>query len=146
MPSATDIAIRLHIDDITAVAYINKDSGTHSKTLNDQASYSAGARRAVLGFRGPCSRRNQHDQHSRRVNDSSKWRLARCAFELVPEKWPVDTDLFTSTRNRQLPRFVSWRPQPDAFACNVFSLSSLSFSFYCRTRRPCYYQRTSHTH
>ena len=127
VPSASDIAIRLHIDNTTAVAYINKEGGTHSKALNNQAvellSWCEARRIRVSAVHVPGVTNTIADAESRQVSDSSDWRLAPWAFELVREKWPVDTDLFASSWNWQLPRFVSWRPQPDAFACNAFSLS-----------------------
>jgi hypothetical protein len=35
----------------------------------------------------------------------------------------MDVDLFGSFWNAQLPRYVSWRPQPEAMAVNAFSVN-----------------------
>jgi hypothetical protein len=37
--------------------------------------------------------------------------------------WYVETDLFASAWNAQLPRFLSWLPQPQALAVNAFALN-----------------------
>ena len=35
----------------------------------------------------------------------------------------MDTDLFAASSNNQLPRFISWGPQPGAIAANAFSVT-----------------------
>ena len=56
--------------------------------------------------------------------------LFRDEFRKLEQIWPVDIDLFASAWNCQLPRFVSWLPQPGAFAVNAFALNWKEFHGY----------------
>lgn len=42
-----------------------------------------------------------------------------------------DIDLFASRVNCQITKFVSWKPQPEAYAVNAFSLDWHHFKPYC---------------
>lgn len=43
---------------------------------------------------------------------------------------PFDVDLFSSSINAKCPRFVSWLPDPSAYAIDAFSLDWSAFYFY----------------
>jgi hypothetical protein len=119
--------VELRLDNTTAVAYINKKGGTHSESLT---------RLAVQVARW-CEERNvtlraQYlpgilnviaDRESRRRIDWSDWQLDPRTFQALLRVWKVSIDLFANPWNTQLPRFVSWNPQPGAWAWNAFSLS-----------------------
>lgn len=73
------------------------------------------------------------DWESRFKNFDSEWKLdplvfwKACDFFFLP-----DSDLFATRLNTQLPRFVSWRPDPDAYHTNAFTLSwtkGLNYAF-----------------
>ena len=90
MPSEIDVAIRSHIDNTTAVAYINKEGGTYCKALNNQAiellSWCEACCIKVSAVHVPGVTNTIADAESRQVNDSSDWRLTRWSFELVREE------------------------------------------------------------
>jgi hypothetical protein len=44
--------------------------------------------------------------------------------------WPTEVDLFAAAWNCQLPKFVSWIPQPNSAAVNAFSLSRFHLRAY----------------
>jgi hypothetical protein len=71
------------------------------------------------------------DFYSRNFSDSTEWMLKSHIFNrLCGHFFTPNIDLFASRLNKQLPRFVSWFPEPDAFANDAFSISWQSFHPY----------------
>lgn len=63
------------------------------------------------------------DQESRALFDCNDWQLSPVVFNLINQSWgPLDLDLSASHLSTQLPRFVSWRPDPGAEEFDAFSL------------------------
>ena len=63
------------------------------------------------------------DRLSREQPDSSDWKLDTGVFSLISKKWgPCLLDLFASRWNTQLPRFVSWRADPEATSVDAFQV------------------------
>jgi hypothetical protein len=62
------------------------------------------------------------DCESRAEADASDWRLDVNTFRLVSTIFKMDTDLFATSWNSQLSKFISWGPQPGAIAANAFSI------------------------
>ncbi|KZR97527.1 Uncharacterized protein APZ42_007544, partial [Daphnia magna] len=62
--------------------------------------------------------------------DASDWMLLSDRFKALHLIWPTEVDLFEAAWNRQLPKFVSWIPQPNAAAVNAFSLSWYNLRAY----------------
>ena len=56
-------------------------------------------------------------------NKSSDLKLQESTFQRILALWEPEIDLFSSTWNRQMDRFVSWGPQPESMAVDAFSLS-----------------------
>lgn len=124
---SSNVAIRIYLDNSTAVSYVNKCGGTRSRVLTAtaktlaawceilnisiEAVYLAGELNVVV------------DQESRAEADASDWQLDPSVFSEMREIWEMDTDLFAAPWNAQLPSFVSWKPQPVAMAINAFSIS-----------------------
>ena len=120
------LSIKMHLDNSTAVSYINKVGGTKSAELTGIAkeltnfceqrrlSITANHLAGVLNI--------EADKESRAISDSSDWMLDRSVFANVQKIWQTDIDLFSSFWNAQLPAFVSWRPQPESSAVNAFSI------------------------
>ena len=64
------------------------------------------------------------DQQSRILQDATEWKLHPELFQKIVDKFgKPDRDLFASRINKQLKRYVSWRPEPEAMAVNVFSFT-----------------------
>lgn len=117
--------VHLKMDNTTAVAYINKLSGTHSPVLcNLVASlwHWAIARGMILSAEHLPGRWNtQADQESRNYQDSSDWRLDPSIFQaLMKIRGPCQIDLFANRLNTQLPTFFSWKPDPQGLATDAF--------------------------
>ncbi|XP_044152415.1 uncharacterized protein LOC122940106 [Bufo gargarizans] len=61
------------------------------------------------------------DWNSRYLSDGSDWQLDPEVFLAISDMWGLMTiDLFVSWLNRQLTRFYSWRPDPEAVAVDAF--------------------------
>ena len=59
--------------------------------------------------------------------------LEKCLFDRVLQtlKFSPTIDLFPSRLNHQLPTYVSYKPDPNAYAVDAFSLVWKQFKFYC---------------
>ena len=69
----------------------------------------------------------------RRGETKLEWKLNEAVFGDIVEKLhfqPV-IDLFASRLNKQLSKFVSYRPDPEALHINAFSLDWGDLEFYC---------------
>ena len=62
------------------------------------------------------------DTESRSLHHSSDWKLDPAVFRKLTSKWGLCTiDLFAARHNTQLPRFYSFRPDPDAEAFDALA-------------------------
>ena len=116
--ASSDCHIHLKIDNTTAVAYINK---THSVACNNttqniwlwakehniwlSAAFIPGKSNVVADFHSRCFKENTECQ----LNTEIFAKL--CAIFPFP-----NVDLFASSINKQLPTFVSWYPESEAWA------------------------------
>ena len=65
---------------------------------------------------------NAVDRESTVDRDSSDWKLDPIVFARLNELWgPLEVDLSTTRLTKQLPRYVSWRPDPEVEAKDAFS-------------------------
>lgn len=70
-----------------------------------------------------CELNIEADKESRSDTYSSDWKLDQVVFGKIQDIWHTEIDLFGSLCNAQLPKFVSWRPQPGSPAVNAFSVN-----------------------
>ena len=132
--------VKLLMDNVSAVTYINKMGGTHSQTLANLAidlwnwcldrkiDVSAEHLPGVLNLRAaehlPGVLNLRADRESRVITDSSDWKLNPASSKILVQKWgPLQVDLFASRLTFQLPRFVSWKPKPYATATDAFLMN-----------------------
>ena len=130
-----DLHILLRVENTTSVSYINKMGGTHSHICNVaarsiwdwaierniwlSAAFIPGCQNVVADF------------HSRSFKDNTEWSLNYQFFhKLVACFHTPDIDLFASQMNAKLPKYVPWKPDPDAFSIDAFSLPWGSLDFY----------------
>ena len=75
------------------------------------------------------------DRESREQALRTEWMLNRRDLHYVMEKLNVfpSIDFFTSKLNTQLPEFISYRPDPESEAVNVFTQSWTELKFYALT-------------
>ena len=118
-------AIHLQIDNMTALSYLVKMGGTRSPELLQVAKeiwdYLLANGIAVTAEYLPSSLNIQADWQSRNHRDSSNWKLNPKIFsQIVKIRGIPQIDLFASRLNNQLPKYMSWHPDPGS--CAVDSL------------------------
>ncbi len=116
----TEVHILLEMDNSTAVAYVNHMGGTHSHKLNSLAKeiwHWALARKIHLSATHIPGRSNcLADELSRQFSDRTEWRLHENVFNQLTRIFHKPLiDLFASRLNTQLPKFISWQPDPRAW-------------------------------
>ena len=63
------------------------------------------------------------DLQSREYRDSSNWKLAVPMFRAIATALgPLEVDLFADQMNRQLEKYVSWKPDPGAWMTGAFAV------------------------
>ena len=127
--------IRIMSDNTTAIAYINKMGGICSLECDQIAKTiwlhckSIGAHLSAAFI--PGKENNIADKKSRVFNEATEWQLNPKIFQKITKTYFLpNIDLFASRLNHQLPRYVSWHPDPNAFAVDAFSISWTSEKFY----------------
>ena len=94
---------------------------------------------SILHFsRGWCTSRDSHisaaqipdkdnfeaDTNSRKFQDATEWQLNPKIYKAVCDTFgTLEIDLFASWINRQTEKYVSWKPEPEAFAVDAFSIN-----------------------
>jgi hypothetical protein len=113
----SNLSVRLMLDNFTAVHYIIKSGGTRSPALSaisadivDWCEKRKLSNEAIQLIHLPGVLNVLADQQSRMRNESSDWKLQESTFQRIRALWEPEIDLFASTWNRQLDRFVSWKP------------------------------------
>ena len=120
------IHVLLKIDNMTAVYYINRMGGTHSKKLMEITSqiwnWSLDRKIFLSAKHLPGIQNVDADQESRRKQDSSEWKLDPSTFRQIMQiLGPCQVDLFASRISAQLPKYMSWKPDPGAMATDALS-------------------------
>ena len=133
----TDCHFRLMIDNQAAVGSINKMGSCKSRSLD----------KAVKDLWDWCANRScwvtachiagvenvEADSLSRNFDAMSEWMLHPDLFSLILKRldFRPDIDLMATRINKQVDRFMAYRPDPDAFAIDAFAWSWEDFNFYC---------------
>ena len=105
----------------------NKLGGTHSFVLNSLAhdlwTWCLASHVHLTAQHIPGVTNTLADWESTVFQDSSDWKLNPQVFAALNQIWgPLEIDLFTSRLTRQLPIFVSWKPDPEALGTDAFTL------------------------
>lgn len=125
--SAYDIQILLRIDNITALAYINKMGGTQHRSLNELTKelWEWCIERKIWIFAEyVASNENLAYEGSRINNIDTEWELSGYAYNtLCKEFGNPSIDLFATRINRKCERYCSWERDPDALSINSLTIS-----------------------
>ena len=122
-----EVNILLRVDNVTAIAFLNRLGGTHSQELSDLAvsiwNWCLQREITIHAEHLPGRENVRADWESRHVKDSSDWMLRRDLFtQLVDRLGPFSIDLFASRTNTQVETYCSWRPDPAALAVDALSI------------------------
>ena len=130
-----NVHVRMRIDNTTAVSYISNMGGIKSEMCNQMA-------KKIWQF---CIRRNiwlsvEHlpgvqnvvaDFNSRHFQDQTEWQLNTAVFtQLCDQLGNPELDLFASRLNAQLPKYISWKPDPEATSVDAFKANWNQWYFY----------------
>ena len=121
-----NVHVLIQIDNTTTIAYINKMGGAKRCLLDHYARHLWGwclQRRITLRAEHIPGRLNTiADRKSRAKPDSSDWHLNQQSFQiLMRDLGRCTIDLFASRTNHQLPRFYSYKPDPEAEAIDALT-------------------------
>ncbi|KAK3092616.1 hypothetical protein FSP39_005025 [Pinctada imbricata] len=131
----TNVHIQILSDNTTTVCYINAMGGSHSRTCNDIARtvwlWCLERNIWVSAAHIPGSENVIADKCSRVFNDQTEWMLDIKIFDKISKLWgPFQIDMFASRLNKQMPKYVSWKPDPEAQYVDAFSFCWKQIYFY----------------
>ena len=114
-------------DNTTAIAYINNMGGIKSSTCNEIAkeTWSCCEKHSIWLSAAfiPGKENKAADKKSREFNDATEWQLSTNVFYEICQNFGFpDIDLFASRNNKQIDKYVSWKPEPEAYAVDAFSI------------------------
>jgi hypothetical protein len=132
-----DMHIHILVDNTTAVAYIREQGGSHSLECNAMVrniwmwAYERNIWLSVSHIPGKLNQ--SADFESRHFKQDNEWMLDQKLFKTAIEKlkFTPEIDLFASRNNCQLSKYVSWRPEPESYAVDAFSISWTGMNLYC---------------
>lgn len=124
--------IKVFCDNTTAVHYVNEMGGTKSVMCNAIClkiwDLCEKIEVWVTCSHVPGRVNLLADAASRKFNDRHEWKLSEAIFRELCEVFGVpNIDLFASRLNKQVPRFCSWRPDPEAEYFDAFSINWSQF-------------------
>lgn len=130
-----DCQILLHIDNTTAISYINRMGGIQFLNLNE----------VTRNLWQWCEERNiwvyatyisssdnvEADFQSRRQKSTAEIEISDKAFVNIIKKFgKPKIDLFASRTNAKCKRYVSWQRDPNSFAIDAFTIRWDKYFFY----------------
>jgi len=120
-----NVHVHLKMDNTSALAYVCWMGGTRSPNLMRVACeiWDWCLQRGVTlsGSHLPGRNNQIADWESREIQTSAEWKLKVELFHRIcAYLGPCRTDLFASRLNKQLDRYISWRPDPGAILTDAF--------------------------
>ena len=120
--------IRIRSDNTTAIAYINKQGGSHCMHLNDMAvdiwetCIAQGV--TISAAHIPGAHNVLADAASREFRDAAEWAIPQKIFGKIVKTFGCpEIDLFASRLNKKLPKYVSWKPDPESIYIDSMNMS-----------------------
>ena len=128
--------VRIMCDNTTAISYINKMGGIkspHSNLLAKEIWEWAADKNIWLSAAHIPGKDNIiADYKSRNFELSAEWGVTTHIFNKIIKQFGMpDIDLFATRLNKQVTKFVSWQPDPEAFAIDAMTLNWNNFYSYC---------------
>ncbi|XP_068726484.1 uncharacterized protein [Montipora capricornis] len=117
----TGAHVQLHLDNTTAVAYVNNMGGSKSLELNCLAikmwDWSIQRDNWISAVHLAGKLNIRADAQSRNFSDKHEWTLHSSVFEDIVSQYPeLNIDLFATRLNHKLPTYCSWKPDPEDLA------------------------------
>ena len=125
--SDKNIHIRLHMDNTTAVACVNKCGSTKPSLLQvtkDIFKWAGDRSLTLTACHIPGKLNVDADRASRTLNVDTEWMLKPSIFKKICRYFgKPKIDLFASVLNAQLPKYASWKPDPSATYIDCFMMN-----------------------
>jgi len=127
--------VKILCDNTCAVSYVNKMGGSKSPECNKIAKeiwlWCRDNNVWVTISHIPGNMNVQADAKSRIFNDRTEWTLNKSVFQNICKKlYKPNIDLFASRLNYQVKPFISWTPDPEAFAIDAFTVNWKQWLIY----------------
>ena len=123
----TNIHVRLLTDNTTTCSYINKFGGRKTdlgSIARDLWFWCIKQNIYVSAAHIPGSTNLQADALSRSFKDDLEWSLVDGSFGILRLRYPyMEIDMFASTLNAKLTKYVSFYPDHEALATDAFSIA-----------------------
>ena len=132
----TGAHVRFQMDNTTAVSYINKQGGTKSCQMVIIAKkiwdWAIKHQVQVSAEHLPGKQNVTANKLSRELNDNLEWSLDREVFCKLIRKagFRPQVDLFATRLNAQVQKFVSWKPDPQAWKVDAFAITWTGIKAY----------------
>ena len=123
-----NIHVRIMSDNTTAIAYVNNMGGIKSHMCNEITKriwmWCIQNNIWVSAAHIPGIDNIDADTASREFNDAIEWMLNPIHFRHITNVFGMpNVDLFASRVNKQINKYVSWKPEPEAFAVDAFTIN-----------------------
>lgn len=127
--------VLLRIDNTTAISFINRMGGIQYKKLNTLCRHiwQWCEQRDLFIFASYINSKDNKDadEESRQTRLETEWELNSFYFnEIVAVFGMPEIDIFASRINTKCEKFVSWYKDPDAVACDAFTIGWQALRFY----------------
>ena len=130
-----DEDIKVMTDNSTTVACINKKGSTKTKCndiTRDIWLWCLAHRLCIMAVHIPGVDNVEADKESRKENTFSEWSLKDEVFRQLENRFgPFHVDMFATRINSKLSTFVSWKPDPFAWAVDAFTCKWDLEGMYC---------------
>lgn len=131
----SNCTILCRIDNITAIACINRMGSVQSAKLNYITrklwQWCENKQLVVMASYVKSSENKEADEESRKTKDDNEFELNDEYFLDITQKFGMpDIDLFASRTNKKCKMFVSWHKDPESTAVDAFTLNWSSLKFY----------------
>ena len=130
-----DSHIRIMTDNTTALAYVKHQGGVKARECNEVAleiwNWAEARDKWLTIAHIPGVQNTVADFKSRVFADNLEWELRDALFQtLIKVFGKPDIDLFASRLNKKVPVYVSWLPEPEAYAIDAFTIAWTQCFFY----------------
>ena len=126
--------IQIYTDNTTSCTYINKYGGKMTdldKLARDIWMWFLEHNVYLTAAHIPGTSNSEADKMSRSFNEDLEWALVPQVFQKILDHFPdLSIDLFASRLNHKLAKYVSFQPEPSAFAVNAFSIEWTGALYY----------------
>ncbi|KAL7306209.1 hypothetical protein TKK_0001650 [Trichogramma kaykai] len=127
--------ILLHIDNTTAISYINQMGGVQYENLNTitRRIWQLCENKNIWIFATyiASADNKEADLESRRIKDNTEFQITDEMFNLICcQLGEVEIDLFATRENAKCKKYVSWHKDPKCYALDAFTIEWKDHYFY----------------